>query len=188
MSAQRTADGDSLLSLILRQLEAIKFVTDWKIIGQQRGGKKYKGAFARSVYEARTGRPLPNPNHCSKEARADFKMFKIRQQTLIAGRNILLDMYNEVRLSFHVIITLTVLLNIQFGVAVLLDNVWNADGLGNCSKMFRAVFDALRASRPAGNTSACQDVLKSLVQALSGGDFSDYITGLLQELSGPSDT
>jgi hypothetical protein len=58
-------------------LEAIKFATDWKIIGQQRGGKKYKGAFARSVYEARTGRPLPNPNHCLKEAWADFKTFKI---------------------------------------------------------------------------------------------------------------
>jgi hypothetical protein len=97
-------------------------------------------------------------------------------------------MYNEVRPSFHVIITLTFCLNIQFGVAVLLDNVWNVDGLGNCSKMFRAVFDALRASQPVRNTSGCQDVLKALVQALSGGDFSDYITGLFQELSGPSNT
>ncbi|KIM81083.1 hypothetical protein PILCRDRAFT_9111 [Piloderma croceum F 1598] len=38
VSAQRIADGGSLLSLILlRQLEAIKFATDWKIIGQQHG-------------------------------------------------------------------------------------------------------------------------------------------------------
>ncbi|KIM73049.1 hypothetical protein PILCRDRAFT_734393 [Piloderma croceum F 1598] len=84
VSAQRAADGGSLLSLILRQLEAIKFASDWKIIGQQRGGKKYKGAFARSVYEARTGQPLPEPSHCSKEALAAFKTFKTRQQTLVA--------------------------------------------------------------------------------------------------------
>ena len=30
------------------------------------------------------------------------------------------------------------------------------------------------------------NVVKALVQTLSGGEFSDYITELLQELSGPS--
>jgi len=55
VSAQQSADRGSLLSLILRQLEAIKFATDWKIIGQQHGGKKYKGTFTCSVYEICTG-------------------------------------------------------------------------------------------------------------------------------------
>ena len=62
VSTQQVAHGRSLLSLVLRQMEVIKFASDWKKIGQQRGGKKYKGAFARSVYEARTG--LPPPMEC----------------------------------------------------------------------------------------------------------------------------
>jgi len=49
------ADGCSLMNLILRQFEAIKFASDWKKIGQQRGAKKYKGEFARAVYESQTG-------------------------------------------------------------------------------------------------------------------------------------
>jgi hypothetical protein len=89
VSAQQMADGGSLLNLILWQAEAIKFASDWKKIGLQRGGKKYKGAYARSVYESRTGQRPPDMNHSTKEERTAFKAFKIRQQNLITSRNYL---------------------------------------------------------------------------------------------------
>ena len=96
VSAQQTTDGGSLLNLILRQAEAIKFTFDWKKIGQQRGGKKYKGDFVCSIYESCTGQHPLDMNHSTKEQKTAFKSFKIHQQSLITSHNYLLDLYKEV--------------------------------------------------------------------------------------------
>ena len=116
--AQQMTNSDSLLNLILRQAEAIKFAFDWKKIGQQRGGKKYKGDFARSVYESRTGQRPPDTNRSTKEEKTAFKLFKIRQQSLITSRNYLLDLYNEVSSSVALFSRITSPFNILLNSSV----------------------------------------------------------------------
>jgi hypothetical protein len=85
----------SFLHNLLKQLEAIKFASDWKCKGQEPGGRIYKKAFARSIYFAHTGH-LPPSSDDSAEAQKKFKAFKAQQRTLITNQNCLLDMYNQV--------------------------------------------------------------------------------------------
>lgn len=93
--------------MLLRQIEAIKFASDWKKKGQQVGGKVFKAKFINCIYEARTSRPLPVSSSSSAEDMRSFKTFKKDYQALIAARNLLLELYLEVSLYFDCWILLT---------------------------------------------------------------------------------
>ena len=64
----------------MTQLETLKFVVDWNKIGGEAGGKKFKGRFARDVYQARTGRVALDSENASREDIKAFRLFKSHQQ------------------------------------------------------------------------------------------------------------
>jgi len=71
----------------------------------------------------------------------------------------------------------------QFGASVLLNTLWDVDCIGHRSKSFRAVFNALRARRPATLTGLQAEnvpVLKKVVDALGGSAASQHVQGLPQ--------
>ena len=144
--SHRHAEGHSLLQVLLRGCEAIKFAVDWKHRGQRPGGKKFKTNFTRSIYEARTGRKPPHSKHASKEDKVAFNKFKKQHQNTIMGRNELLKMYREV--CFSQLILLLLFFDIyrafvKFGPSVLLDTAWDVDKIRRCSKSFHGVLIAL---------------------------------------------
>jgi hypothetical protein len=98
VSSHHGLSAHSFLHKLLKQLEAIKFASDWKRKGREPGGRVYKKAFARSIYFARTGLQPPSGDD-STEDQKKIKTFKAQQQTLITNRNHLLDMYNQVLFS-----------------------------------------------------------------------------------------
>ena len=70
-------------------------------MGHRLGGNIFKKAFARSVYQARTGREPP-ASEASKADWKDFRAFKCRQKLTIAGRNSLFELFNKVSSLFYV--------------------------------------------------------------------------------------
>ena len=60
------------------------------------GGKKFKGRFARDVYQACTVQVAPDSENASREDIKVFRLFKSRQQKIIMPRNYLLEMYKKV--------------------------------------------------------------------------------------------
>ena len=47
--------GGSIVQLIIRQTESIKFTINWDRIGKQVYGKLYKAVFTKNVFQARFG-------------------------------------------------------------------------------------------------------------------------------------
>src|SRR5882762_11681680 len=98
--ARQTHSGNSFVHLLFAQLNAVKFACNWKLKGQQPGGKVYKTNFSRSIYQARTGHAPPNRND-SRDAKAHFRAFQTCQKKIIMSRNYLLDLYDKVHIYVH---------------------------------------------------------------------------------------
>ena len=103
LSTHRHIEGHTFLQTMFKGCHAIKFAADWKRRGERPGGKKFKTNFARSIYEARTGRKPPHPRLATAEDKKLFKKFKLDHHRMVASRNDLLNLYREVRpLSFTI--------------------------------------------------------------------------------------
>ena len=57
----------SFLHKLLKQLEAIKFASDWKRKGQEPGGRIYKREFTQSIYFTHTGLQPPSSDDSTED-------------------------------------------------------------------------------------------------------------------------
>jgi hypothetical protein len=80
----------------VKQIEAIRFAVDWLAKGRECGGKKFKGKFAQTVYEAQTGRLLPNSTQATIEDKKIFKAFRSQHQVIVTAWRLLLSLYIDV--------------------------------------------------------------------------------------------
>ena len=91
--------GQSFPKFLIRQLEAIKFASDWRQRSKRPGIKKFKRDFVQRTFE-------DDPTH--SELRSDgtaeeqdvykknFSAFKLKHSKMITARNYLLQLYELV--------------------------------------------------------------------------------------------
>lgn len=86
---------------LVKQMEAIKFVADWRKRGRQPGANKFKQSFTRSVYEHHMHQPLEElvVTPAGQKAYAEFKA---AHRKYITARGYLYDLFKEVRVTFRI--------------------------------------------------------------------------------------
>src|ERR1700685_2657322 len=67
VSSHYGLSAHSFLHKLLKQLEAIKFASDWKRKGQEPGGRIYKREFTQSIYFAHTGLQPPSSDDSTED-------------------------------------------------------------------------------------------------------------------------
>jgi hypothetical protein len=95
--------GHSFLRYLVKQVEAIKFVTDWQRKGLRAGGKKYKQSVVQNAFDRVPSYDLLHPNGSLEDKKAYqklFRAFKIKHSKAITARNYLLQLYEQVNISF----------------------------------------------------------------------------------------
>ncbi|KIM81436.1 hypothetical protein PILCRDRAFT_89151 [Piloderma croceum F 1598] len=121
--------GYSFVRLFLKQIEAIQFASDWNHKGLQKGGKKYKTDFTRTIYQSRTGKLPPDTRSSSTSELKAFRAFKLKQRWSITSQNYLLGLYKE------------------YSASVLMDPTWDIEHMSHSSKTFPLVLKMLKESR-----------------------------------------
>lgn len=133
---------------MIKQLEAIKFASDWNRRSQEPGIKIFKKEFVKKTFDM-------DPTCChlrqngTYEEQAAYKKafvaFKIKHGKTITARNYLFRLYQQV-LALKSYYYYHISRHAQFGTAILLDQIWDVDKLIGSSKNFRAILNRLSTS------------------------------------------
>ncbi|KIJ67369.1 hypothetical protein HYDPIDRAFT_165996 [Hydnomerulius pinastri MD-312] len=83
----------SIIPLLCRQTEALKFACDWNAFGEQVGGKKWKKSFFEAAFKE-TDKAV-DPTDKEGYAKA-FKAYRSHMDKIITARNRLMALYNTV--------------------------------------------------------------------------------------------
>lgn len=91
--------GQTFLKFLIKQLEAIKFASDWGQRSKKQGIKKFKKDFVRKSFDAEPAHHTLRQNGTSDEQHAykkAFSAFKLKHGKTITARNYLLQLYQQV--------------------------------------------------------------------------------------------
>ena len=186
LSTHRHIEGHTLLQTMFKGCHAIKFAADWKRRGERPGGKKFKTNFARSIYDARTGRKPPHPRHATAEDKNLFKKFKLDHHKMVASRNDLLNLYWEVRLLCLIIIHNFKIWNrYQFGICILLEITWDVEKIRHDSKTFRPLLKKLSSSTPPQLRNVVEtnkSTFEYVLTCLGGNETVHHVHNLLRDI------
>ena len=132
---------------MIKQLEVIKFASNWNHQSQELGIKNFKKEFVQKTFETDPMYCLLQQNGSFKEQTAykkEFAAFKLKHGKMITACNYLSWFYQQVitlKMCFYQISHRT-----QFRTAILLDQTWDIDKLISSSKNFHAILNQLSTS------------------------------------------
>ncbi|KAH7913657.1 hypothetical protein BJ138DRAFT_1177941 [Hygrophoropsis aurantiaca] len=136
---------EDFLTLLVRQVEAVKFAIDWNLRGDEVGGKRWKGKYFTKIFEEHPSSKDLHPDD-QDVYRAAFKKFKTKHERVVTARNRLLLLYDT------------------FGVGILLDPLWDVGHIyTHRSRLFLQVFESLRHHISTATLSDSDTFVKSIL-------------------------